>query len=476
MISRYDGPHSCASTAIAKDHPKLDSDMIAGEIASLVAEKVDIPISLVVETVKKARGFTVSYKKAWRGKQKAIARVYGSWVASYNKLTDNTGTGWQPPLGHNVLCIRHVASNLNSKFRNRAIRGTVDEGKPRVHRPWLSEEAGAIRLLNKDAATWIEKIPREKWVCAYDGGRHYDHMTTNLAECMNVVLKGSQINAEHVLCLELRDTIFTNLEIMRICKVTLRNEDLGEYEVEEPYNQQERMPGRHCTVYLSQRPMMHNPQALRPLGRPRSTRIRNEMDWKELGNKPKCSLCSVEEHTKKKCPNKKPMQPQMRPDVAPPNRAGEVLSPTNSSPRDEAAFVLAEKETENPFPGLLTDLTRADGNSILSPSHPCTNGELGVQNLAAFRNLHRPVSRQVEHERFHVAPNSPLGTANWARRQSRGPGWPVGPIHRRDKKILNSSLETANWDVNSAFIQKIVSESFRFKPIEQCSGFFINCV
>ncbi|KAF7841071.1 uncharacterized protein G2W53_003369 [Senna tora] len=86
---QYDGPHSCVSTAIAKDHPKLDSDIIAGVIAGLVAEKADIPISLVVETVKKARGFTVSYKKALRGKQKAIARVYGSWVALYNKLT-----GW----------------------------------------------------------------------------------------------------------------------------------------------------------------------------------------------------------------------------------------------------------------------------------------------------------------------------------------------------------------------------------------------
>ncbi|KAF7839052.1 uncharacterized protein G2W53_007534 [Senna tora] len=227
MISRYDGPHSCASTAIAKDHPKLDSDMIAGVIADLVAEKADIPISLVVETVKKARGFTVSYKKAWRGKQKAIAQVYGSWVASYDKLTgwmatvqqamlgtavsfqtvdmprddsvdgmflygkykhslliamgqdgnrnivpvafaliegenesawswflwrlrehvakdhevclisdrgtgllaalDNPGTGWQSPLGHNVFCIYHVASNLNCKFKNRVIMALLME-------------------------------------------------------------------------------------------------------------------------------------------------------------------------------------------------------------------------------------------------------------------------------------------------------------------------------------------------------------
>ncbi|KAF7844439.1 uncharacterized protein G2W53_001344 [Senna tora] len=497
MISIYDGPHSCASTVIAKDHPKLDSDMIAGLVAGLVTEKADIPISLVVETLKKARGFTVSYKKAWRGKQKGIARVYNSWVPLYNKLSgwmvavqqamprtvvsfqtvdmlgdnsvvqfkrllwafkpcidawwqlkpmlqvegtflydkykhslliamgqdgnknivpvafalvegetesawswflwrlrehvakdrevclisdrgigllaalDNPETGWQPPLGHNMLCIRHVASNLNSKFRNRVIRALLMKAGHEYTERGCQRRLDRIRLLNKDAADWIDKIPRQKWARAYDEGRRYGHMTTNLTECMNRVLKGvrclpvttlvqatlykveeffndrrqqvqAQINAGHVLCEDLRDTIFTSLEQARICRVSLRNEDLGEFEVEEPYNQQERRPGRRCRVYLRQRfcdcgefqqlhhpcihvlaacadvthefglyvdpvykletmlvaysqpfhpvggeeywphvsgrPVMPNPQALRPLGRPRSTRIRNEMD------------------------------------------------------------------------------------------------------------------------------------------------------------------------------------------------------
>ncbi|KAF7842393.1 Serine/threonine-protein phosphatase 7 long form-like [Senna tora] len=314
MISRYDGPHSCASTVIAKDHPKLHSDMIAGVIAGLVIEKEDIPISLVVETVKKARGFTISYKKAWRGKQNAIARVYGSWVASYIKLPayatsgrdvpvrqvqalaadrdgaghkqeycprrvctcrggdricvdvvfveaprarregsrDNPGTGWQPPLGHNVFCIRHVASNLNSKFRNRVIRA----------------------LLMKACHEYTER-----------------EFFNNRRQQVQ-----AQINVGHVLCEELRDTIFTNLEIVRICKVSLRNQDLAcanvthefglyvdpVYKLEtmlvaysQPFHPVE---GEEYWPHVSGRPVMPNPQVLRPPGRPRSTRIRNEMD------------------------------------------------------------------------------------------------------------------------------------------------------------------------------------------------------
>ncbi|KAF7841268.1 uncharacterized protein G2W53_003566 [Senna tora] len=155
-------------------------------------------------------------------------------------------------------------------------------GRPRVTHRASARRLEAIRTLKKDVARWIENIPREKWTRAYDGGRRYIHMTTNLAKCMNNVLNGvrclpvtvlvqatfykvaeffnnrrqqvqAQINTGHVLCEDLRDTIFTNLEIVRICKVTLRNEDLGEFEVEEPYNQKERRPDRRCRVYLGRR-------------------------------------------------------------------------------------------------------------------------------------------------------------------------------------------------------------------------------
>ena len=37
---------------------------------------------------------------------------------------------------------------------------------------------------------WLDEIPREKWVQAFDRGHRYGHMTTNLVECMNFVLKG----------------------------------------------------------------------------------------------------------------------------------------------------------------------------------------------------------------------------------------------------------------------------------------------
>nr|XP_007155040.1 hypothetical protein PHAVU_003G167900g [Phaseolus vulgaris]ESW27034.1 hypothetical protein PHAVU_003G167900g [Phaseolus vulgaris] len=42
------------------------------------------------------------------------------------------------------------------------------------------------------AFSWIDRIPLEKCTQAYDGGKRYGHMTTNLAECINFVLKGAR--------------------------------------------------------------------------------------------------------------------------------------------------------------------------------------------------------------------------------------------------------------------------------------------
>nr|XP_029149619.1 uncharacterized protein LOC114925471 [Arachis hypogaea] len=39
---------------------------------------------------------------------------------------------------------------------------------------------------------WCDEIGVERWVLAFDGGHHWGHMTTNLVECINSVLKGAR--------------------------------------------------------------------------------------------------------------------------------------------------------------------------------------------------------------------------------------------------------------------------------------------
>ena len=52
----------------------------------LVKLEPSIPISLIRERINGQYGFQVSYRKAWMGKQKAIAKVFGDWEESFAKL------------------------------------------------------------------------------------------------------------------------------------------------------------------------------------------------------------------------------------------------------------------------------------------------------------------------------------------------------------------------------------------------------
>ncbi|MFQ6630104.1 hypothetical protein Gotur_006563 [Gossypium turneri] len=48
-----------------------------------------------------------------------------------------------------------------------------------------------LRSINGEGTDYLCNIPFEQWVQAYDGGLRYGHMTLNLAECINSVLKGT---------------------------------------------------------------------------------------------------------------------------------------------------------------------------------------------------------------------------------------------------------------------------------------------
>ena len=51
------------------------------------------------------------------------------------------------------------------------------------------QKLAALKSHSPKVATWIDRIPVQKWTQAYDGGSRFRHMTTNIAECMNSILK-----------------------------------------------------------------------------------------------------------------------------------------------------------------------------------------------------------------------------------------------------------------------------------------------
>ncbi|XP_052113839.1 uncharacterized protein LOC127744968 [Arachis duranensis] len=277
VIRRYNGSHTCTRATISQDHSKLDSNTIAEAIKPLVEADPSIKVKSVIVKVQSKFNYTISYRKAWLVKQKAVEKIFGGWEASYEALpiwfeamcnkkpsaivhfetmsayqgdeevTDirdgnnnivpiafaivegetsdachfflsnlrqhvvtRDGVGlisdrhesinaavarsngaWSPPRALHMFCIRHIESNFLRKFKAPYLQKlVVNIGYSRMVREY---EVRYQRLRERGEAytNWLNRIPHEQYALAFDGGYRWGHMTTNLVECINLVLKGA---------------------------------------------------------------------------------------------------------------------------------------------------------------------------------------------------------------------------------------------------------------------------------------------
>ncbi|XP_025653213.1 uncharacterized protein [Arachis hypogaea] len=71
---------------ISQDHSKLDLDTVADTIRPLVEAGPSIKVKSIITEVQSRFNYTVSYRKAWLAKQKAVAKVFYDWKVSYQTL------------------------------------------------------------------------------------------------------------------------------------------------------------------------------------------------------------------------------------------------------------------------------------------------------------------------------------------------------------------------------------------------------
>ncbi|XP_027348393.1 uncharacterized protein LOC113859937 [Abrus precatorius] len=231
---------------------------------------------------------------------------------------------------------------------------------------------------SEDIRNWINCISKEKWTLAYDDeGRRYGHMTTNLSEVVNKILKveyfvkrgeeaTTELNNGGRYCRKLMQQMEKNQQEASSHQVRRYDIQRTRFEVEEAFNPITQRGGNKWTVILSNRfcecrkfqtyrypcshviaacasvsinywqwvypvysvqsvvnayssewwPLGNNNNILRSnewklvpddersrgIGRPKSTRIRNEMDWVDSQPCQRCSRCKQSGHNQRHCP------------------------------------------------------------------------------------------------------------------------------------------------------------------------------
>ncbi|XP_015973725.1 uncharacterized protein LOC107496914 [Arachis duranensis] len=112
--------------------------------------------------------------------------------AAIKAALEREGCGWE----HNVYCVRHIASNFATSFKSKeAKRHLVNAAYSKTQEQsqyYLELISSEDPITSPQMMEWIRGLEPPKCLQHLDEGRRYGHMTTNLSECINSVLKGTR--------------------------------------------------------------------------------------------------------------------------------------------------------------------------------------------------------------------------------------------------------------------------------------------
>ncbi|XP_015960141.1 uncharacterized protein LOC107484044 [Arachis duranensis] len=103
---------------------------------------------------------------------------------------DASDEGWLPPSAYRAFCIRHVAANFALTFKGKDARRLL------VNAAYAKTEVefyywfDILRSEDPAMCDWANRIEYSLWTQHCDEGRRFRHMTTNISECVNSILKG----------------------------------------------------------------------------------------------------------------------------------------------------------------------------------------------------------------------------------------------------------------------------------------------
>ncbi|XP_016185331.2 uncharacterized protein LOC107626962 [Arachis ipaensis] len=227
----------------------MDSKTVAEAIKPLVEVDPSIKVKSVIAKVQSKFNYTISYRKAWLAKQKAMESIFGGddlvpdirvlhrvfWsyypcirafrhckpvvqvdgthlygkykgcllVAVLQDGNNNivpivlaivereTSDAWYFFLS-NLHQHVHIESNFLRKFKAPYLQKLiVNIGYSRTIREYQMRYE-RLKEWSEAYTNWLDRISREQYALAFDGGYRWGHMTTNLVECINSVLKGAR--------------------------------------------------------------------------------------------------------------------------------------------------------------------------------------------------------------------------------------------------------------------------------------------
>ncbi|XP_057746270.1 uncharacterized protein LOC130965529 [Arachis stenosperma] len=101
--------------------------------------------------------------------------------------------GWLPPSAYRAFCIRHIAANFALTFKGKDARRLLVNATYAKTEVEFDYWFDILRSEDPAMCEWANRIDYSLWTQHRDEGRRFGHMTMNISECVNSILKGVRI-------------------------------------------------------------------------------------------------------------------------------------------------------------------------------------------------------------------------------------------------------------------------------------------
>ncbi|XP_015945608.1 uncharacterized protein LOC107470714 [Arachis duranensis] len=131
--------------------------------------------------------------------------------------------GWLPPTAYCAFCIRHVAANFSLTYKGKDARRLL------VNAAYAKTEVefhywfDILRSEDPAMCEWANRIEYSLWTQHRNEGQRFGHMTTNISECVNSILKG----VRNLPVCSLVRTTYSRLVELFVCKGREAEAQLG---------------------------------------------------------------------------------------------------------------------------------------------------------------------------------------------------------------------------------------------------------
>ncbi|XP_016194985.1 uncharacterized protein LOC107635952 [Arachis ipaensis] len=282
--------------------------------------------------------------------------------------------GWIPPAAYRAFCIPwsfflshlrqhvtphpgllHVAANFSLTLKGKDARRLLVNAAYAKTEVEFDYWFDILRSEDPAMCDWANQIEYSLWTQHPDEGQRFGHMTTNISECVNSILKGvrnlpvcslvkatygrlaelfvrkgreveAQLGTGQQFCQHLVKYIEANLKTVRCFTVTLYDRDNSEFTVSETTPTGSFSFGSYRVYRLSSMFSVYRMGFTPPIpegfwppydgptvipdpnkrraseGRPRSTRIPTTMDEADPNRPKRCGFCRQPGHTRRSCP------------------------------------------------------------------------------------------------------------------------------------------------------------------------------